>query len=217
MPPWELPNNGRVSKEELNNDYKIQKLAFLQESNKHFFVKDSEHGYDQPDDKMFTWIRGYQLGGRSLVWGKQCYRWSEMDFDSNKNDGNGVDWPIRYDDISSWYDYVEKFAGISGSMEGIETLPDGVFQPPMEMSCVEQEMKKRFDEIYDDRHFIIGRCAHLTEPTEEQISLGRGACQYRNECQKGCSFGAYFSSQSATLPAAERTGNLTTITDANRP
>ena len=212
--PWELSNNGRVPKEELNKDYEIQKMAFLQEYNKHFFVKDSEHGYEQPDDKMFTWIRGYHVGGRSITWGKQTYRWSEMDFNSNINDGHGVDWPIRYGDIAPWYDYVEEFAGISGSIENIPTLPDGVFQPPMEMTCVEAEMKKRFDEVFDDRHFIIGRCAHLTEPTEEQISLGRQKCQYRNECMRGCSFGAYFSSQSATLPAAERTGNLTTITDA---
>lgn len=212
--PWELSNNGRVPKEELNKDYEIQKMAFLQEYNKHFFVKDSEHPYTQPDDKMFTWIRGYHQGGRSLTWGKQTYRWSEMDFNSNKNDGHGIDWPIRYADIAPWYDYVEEFAGISGSIEGIETLPDGKFQPAMEMTCVEAEMKKRYDEAFPDRHFIIGRCAHLTEPTEEQKSLGREACQYRNECMRGCSFGAYFSSQSATLPAAERTGNLTLITDA---
>jgi choline dehydrogenase-like flavoprotein len=214
VPPWELSNNGRVPREELEKDYKIQKMAFLQEYNKHFFVKDSEHPYTQPDDKMFTWIRGYHLGGRSLTWGKQTYRWSEMDFNSNINDGHGIDWPIRYEDIAPWYDHVEEFAGISGSLEGIETLPDGKFQPPMQMTCVEAEMKRRFDEIYTDRHFIIGRCAHLTAPTEVQRSLGREACQYRNECMRGCSFGAYFSSQSATLPAAERTGNLTVITDA---
>ena len=214
VPPWDLPNNGCVPKEELDQDYEIQKMAFLQEYNKHFFVKDSEHPYTQPDDKMFTWIRGYHVGGRSLTWGKQTYRWSEMDFNSNIEDGNGIDWPIRYADIEPWYDYVETFAGISGSIEGIPNLPDGKFQPPMEMTCVEAEMKKRFDELYDDRHFIIGRCAHLTEPTEEQRSLGREKCQYRNECMRGCSFGAYFSSQSATLPAAERTGNLTTVTDA---
>ncbi|MDG1708308.1 MAG: GMC family oxidoreductase [Emcibacteraceae bacterium] len=212
--PWELSNNGRVPKEELENDYQIQKMAFLQEYNKHFFVKDSEHGYTQPDEKMFTWIRGYHVGGRSLTWGKQTYRWSEMDFNSNLEDGHGVDWPIRYDDIAPWYGYVEEFAGISGTKEGIPNLPDGVFQPPMEMTCVEAEMKTRFDEKFPDRHFIMGRAAHLTKPTEVQKSLGREACQYRNECMRGCSFGAYFSSQSATLPAAERTGNLTTVTDA---
>ncbi|MBT6031293.1 MAG: GMC family oxidoreductase, partial [Kordiimonadaceae bacterium] len=181
---------------------------------KHFFVKDSEHPYDQPKDKPFTWVRGYQLGGRSLTWGKHTYRWSEMDFQSNKNDGYGTDWPIRYDDISPWYDHVEKFIGVSGSLEGIDVLPDGIFQPPMEMSCVEKVIKKRFDAAYADRHFIMGRVAHLTEPTEEQLELGRGKCQFRNQCKRGCSFGAYFSSQSATLPAAERTGNLTIVTDA---
>ncbi len=212
--PWELPNNGRIPKQELDDDYEIQQLAFLQEHNKHFFVKDSEHGYEQPDDKFFTWIRGYHLGGRSLTWGKQTYRWSEMDFNSNKEDGNGIDWPIRYADIEPWYDYVEKFAGISGSVEGISNLPDGVFQPPMEMTCVEKVIKERIEAEFENRHLIIGRCAHLTEPTEEQLGLGRGKCQFRNECMRGCSFGAYFSSQSATLPAAERTGNLTIVADA---
>lgn len=214
LAPWEKPYMGRVPKEEIDEHYEIQKLAFLGYDNKHFFVRDSEHGYEYPDGKMFAWIRGYHVGGRSLTWGKQTYRWSEMDFNSNKEDGHGIDWPIRYGDISPWYDYVEKFAGISGSIENIPNLPDGVFQPPMEMSCVEAEMKKRFYNEFPDRHFIMGRCAHLTEPTEEQLSLGRSKCQFRNECKRGCSFGAYFSSQSATLPAAERTGNLTTITDA---
>ncbi|MBT6033608.1 MAG: GMC family oxidoreductase [Kordiimonadaceae bacterium] len=212
--PWELPNRGRMSKDEQDKDYEIQKLAFLGESNKHFFVKDTEHPYDQPEDKFSTWIRGYHLGGRSIMWGKQTYRWSEMDFNSNKEDGYGVDWPIRYDDISPWYDHVEKFAGISGSKEGISNLPDGVFQPPMDMTCVEKAMKPKIEEAFPDRHFIMARVAHLTEPTEEQSELGREKCQFRNECQRGCSFGAYFSSQSATLPAAERTGNLTIVTDA---
>ena len=214
LPPWELPNRGRISKEEQDKDYEIQKLTPIHEDHKHFFVKDSEHPYDHPDDKLFTWVRGYQLGGRSLTWGKHTYRWSEMDFQSNKNDGYGTDWPIRYEDVAPWYDHVEKFIGVSGSVEGIDILPDGIFQPPMEMTCVEKVIKKRFDAAYEDRHFIMGRVAHLTEPTEEQLELGRSKCQFRNECKRGCSFGAYFSSQSATLPAAKRTGNLTIITDA---
>ncbi len=215
MAPWDLPNNGRTSKEELNRDYEIQKLAFIAEDNKHFFVKDSDHPYENdPDTDPFHWIRGYHVGGRSLIWGKQSYRWSDMDFNSNENDGNGIPWPIGYDDIAPWYDYVEGFAGISGNQDGVRNLPDGNFQPPMEFTCIEEKMKENFDRAYPDRHFIIGRAAHLTEPTEEQLDLGRGKCQFRNQCMRGCSFGAYFSSQSATLPAANRTGNLTTVTDA---
>lgn len=212
---WQLPMNSRISKDILEEDYQVQKMAFLQEYNKHFFVKDSDHPYENAQDKeLFTWIRGYQLGGRSLIWGKQCYRWSDMDFNSNKSDGFGIDWPIRYDDIEKWYDHVETFAGISGANDGVRNLPDGKFQPAMEFTCIEQKIKENFEEAYDDRHFIIGRAAHLTEPTQEQKDLGREKCQFRDECMRGCSFGAYFSSQSATLPAAERTGNLTIVTDA---
>jgi choline dehydrogenase-like flavoprotein len=213
-PSWELPNRGRVSKEELDKDYEIQKLTSPSEANKHFFVKDTEHGYDQPDDKFFSWIRGHHLGGRSITWGKQSYRWSAMDFESNKNDGYGVDWPIRYDDLAPWYDYVETFAGICGNKDGLDVLPDGVFQPAFEFTVVEKVIKERIEAAFEDRHFIMSRAAHLTEPTQEQLDLGRSKCQFRRECSRGCSFGAYFSSQSATLPAANRTGNLTTVTDA---
>ncbi|WND02945.1 GMC family oxidoreductase [Temperatibacter marinus] len=212
--PWEMPMRGRLSKETLDKDYEIQKQTWLSEENKHFWVKDSEHPYVQDNDKRFNWHRGYHLGGRSLIWGKQCYRLSDLDFEANKNDGHGSDWPIRYKDLSPWYDHVERFAGISGSMEGLSHLPDGVFQPPMDLNCAEKFVKANLEEAYPDRKLIIGRAAHLTEPTEEQMELGRGQCQSRNQCGRGCSFGAYFSSQSATLPAAQRTNNLTIVTDA---
>lgn len=212
---WDLPYRGQIPEQLENSDYFVQRGCYaFNDFTKHFFVNDREHGYETPDDKPFSWIRGYQLGGRSILWHRQSYRLSDLDFGANAKDGHGVDWPIRYKDIAPWYDHVETFAGISGSMEGIPHLPDGKFQPPMPLNCVEEAVKKRIEDTWSDRKLIIGRCAHLTAPTEEQISLGRGRCQNRNECQRGCSFGAYFSSLSATLPAAERTGNLTTVTDA---
>lgn len=172
-------------------------------ASRHFFVEDEEHPYVQ--EKPFGWIRGYQLGGRSLVWGRQCYRFSDLDFEANQKDGFGVDWPIRYRDIAPWYDYVERFAGISGSIEQIPHLPDGVFQPPMEMNCLEQEVKKRMEKLYGkDRRLIMGRVANLSERIGN-----RGPCQYRNKCHLGCPFGGYFSSNSATIPAAIATGKLT--------
>ena len=193
----------------------MQKTCYaFNDFTKHFFVNDREHAYETPEGKPFSWIRGYHLGGRSLQWHRQSYRWSDLDFEANAKDGHGVDWPIRYRDIASWYDHVETFAGISGSLDGLPQLPDGKFQPPFEMNCVEKEVKRRVEAAFPERNIIIGRAAHLTAPTEEQLKLGRGRCMNRNECQRGCSFGAYFSSLSATLPAAERTGNLTTVTDA---
>lgn len=212
--PWELPNHGRTSREELDKDYFLHRQTGIDEWNKHFFAKDSEKPYSQEDGKPFTWIRGHQLGGKSLTWGRVALRLSDLDFEANKKDGHGNDWPIRYDDLSQWYDYVERFAGISGSKENIPHLPDGIFQPPMELNCIEQFVKEKVEAQFPDRKIIPSRTANLTEPTEEQMELGRGACQYRAECIRGCSFGAYFSSQSATLPAAERTGNLNIVTDA---
>ncbi|MDH3440916.1 MAG: GMC family oxidoreductase [Gammaproteobacteria bacterium] len=212
---WELPYRGQIPEAEVESDYWVQKLCYaFNDFTRHFFVNDRKHAYQTPAEKPFSWIRGYHLGGRSLQWHRQCYRWSDIDFEANLKDGHGVDWPIRYRDISPWYDYVETFAGISGSVEGLPQLPDGQFQPAFEMNCVEKEVKARMEAAFPDRNLIIGRAAHLTEPTEEQKALGRGQCMNRNECQRGCSFGAYFSSLSATLPAAERTRNLTTITDA---
>lgn len=212
---WQLPYRGQMPEAVVESDYAIQKQCYaFNDFTKQFFVNDRENEYQTPEGKPFSWIRGYHLGGRSLQWHRQCYRWSDLDFAANQKDGHGVDWPIRYKDISPWYDYVETFAGISGSNEGLPQLPDGKFQPPFEMNCVEKEIKERVEGAFPERNIIIGRAAHLTEPTDEQKTLGRGRCMNRNECQRGCSFGAYFSSLSATLPAAERTGNLTTITDA---
>ena len=213
--PWELPYRGAIPEDTLNSEYFIQKQCYaLNDATKQFFVNDRQHPYISDKKKPFSWIRGYQLGGRSLLWYRQSYRWSEMDFNANKLDGFGVDWPIRYKDIAPWYDHVETFAGISGSKEGLEQLPDGQFLPPMEMNCVELEVKKQIERQFPGRKMIIGRCAHLTQPTKEHLELGRGQCQSRDECERGCSFGAYFSTLSATLPAAKRTNNLTILADS---
>ena len=163
----------------------------------------------------YHWIRGYHLGGRSITWGRQTYRMSDFDFNANQQDGHGIDWPIRYADLSPWYDRVERFAGISGANEGLEQLPDGQFLPPMDLNCVEVAFKKKHRAAnFPTRRITVGRCAHLTEPTAEHIALGRGPCQLRSICERGCGYGAYFSSLSATLPAAQKTGNLTVVTDA---
>lgn len=213
--PWEMPLAGQVPEPEVARDYSVQKDCYaFSDYTKHFFVNDRENPYETTEGSPFTWIRGYHLGGRSITWHRQSYRWSDLDFEANKRDGHGVDWPIRYKDIAPWYDHVETFAGISGSHENLPQLPDGKFQPPFEMSCVEKAIKKKLETALPDRRLIIGRAAHLTEPTAEQIGLGRSRCMNRSECQRGCRFGAYFSSLSATLPAANRTGNLTTVTDA---
>lgn len=213
--PWEMPYRGRMNEELVSSDYYVQQDCYaFNDFTKQFFVNDRRHAYETPEDKPFTWIRGYQLGGRSLLWHRQTYRWSDLDFRANKLDGHGVDWPIRYKDLAPWYDHVETFAGISGSLEGLPQLPDGKFLPPMEMNCVEKEIKQKIEKQFPTRKMIIGRCAHLTEPTAEHLALGRGRCMSREECQRGCSFGAFFSSLSATLPAARLTGNLTIATDA---
>jgi choline dehydrogenase-like flavoprotein len=178
----------------------------------HFFVKDKEHPYLQK--KPFDWIRGYQVGGKSLLWARQTQRWSKFDFEGPARDNFAVDWPIRYDDLAPWYSYVENFAGISGNPDGLDTLPDGEFLPPWEMNAVEKVIQKRIMGHYKDRNVIIGRCAHLTKPKEIHLQQGRGQCQARNLCQRGCPFGGYFSSNSSTLPAAAKTGNLTLQPDA---
>ncbi|MBT5073888.1 MAG: GMC family oxidoreductase [Kordiimonadaceae bacterium] len=213
--PWEMKFRDKVDRKTADSEHEVQKLcyAFL-DSTKHFFVNDKDHPYSHEEGKPFSWIRGYHLGGRSLTWHRQSYRLGDLDFEANKKDGHGVDWPIRYKDMKKWYDHVELFAGITGNNDGLSQLPDGKFQPPMEFNCVEKDIKVRMEELYEDRRLIIGRAAHLTEPTEEQLALGRGTCQNRNQCQRGCSFGAYFSSQSATLPAARNAGNLTVVTDS---
>jgi choline dehydrogenase-like flavoprotein len=213
--PWQVPNRGQVAQGEIAEHYAIQSTCHaFNSATKQWWVRDSEHPYATPDDRPFHWIRGYHLGGRSITWGRQTYRMSDIDFNANKLDGNGIDWPIRYADIQPWYDRVERFAGISGANEGLEQLPDGQFLPPLELNCLELASKQRIEEYYPTRRVTPGRCAHLTEPSAEHIALGRGPCQSRSVCERGCSYGAYFSSLSATLPAARKTGNLTVVTDA---
>ncbi|RYF55376.1 MAG: GMC family oxidoreductase, partial [Cytophagaceae bacterium] len=162
----------------------------------------------------FAWYRPDILGGKSIMWGRQSYRFSEMDFESNARDGFGTDWPIRYKDLAPWYTYVEGFAGISGSKDGLSVLPDGNYQPAMQMNCVEKEVKTRVEKAFGKRHITMGRTAHLTDPKAVHTNLGRAACQYRNQCMRGCPFGAYFSTQSSTLPAAMATGRLTLRPDS---
>jgi choline dehydrogenase-like flavoprotein len=201
--PWEFENRGKLTQEQLEKTKEKQKrLGYLREDIVNMFVNDVENPYSEV--KRFDWLRGYHTGGRSLMWGRQSYRLSPMDFEANARDGFGVDWPIRYEDLAPWYDYVETFAGISGNKDGLAQLPDGKFLPPMEMNCLEKHVAKRIRETFDDRIMTIGRVANLTQPHN-----GRGQCMYRNACARGCPYGAYFSSLSATLPAAEKTGNLT--------
>ncbi|KGK32182.1 GMC oxidoreductase [Cellulophaga sp. E6(2014)] len=204
---WDYDLKGELSKED-KKKYHIQKRIGWAptEDSKHFFVNDLEHPYEET--KRFDWIRGYHVGGRSLTWGRQSYRWSDLDFEANKKDGHGVDWPVRYKDISPWYDKVEEYIGVSGQKLGLKQLPDGKFQPPMDLNCVEKDLQKSMTEKFEDgRLLTIGRVAHITD--KEKPIEGRQPCQYRNRCWRGCPFGGYFSSNSSTLPAAERTGNMT--------
>jgi choline dehydrogenase-like flavoprotein len=213
--PWQLPNRGQVAQDEAARDYAIQSTCHaFNSATKQWWVRDSEHPYATPPERPYHWIRGYHLGGRSITWGRQTYRMSDVDFNANKLDGHGVDWPIRYADVQPWYDRVERFAGISGANEGLEHLPDGQFLPPLALNCLENAFKERIEQYYPTRRVTPGRCAHLTEPSAEHIALGRGPCQARNACERGCGYGAYFSSLSATLPAARKTNNLTIVTDA---
>ena len=203
LDPWELKHHGNRTQQDKKDSPIQSKCYAYNEVSKHFFVNDVENPYSQV--KPFDWIRGYHVGGRSLTWGRQCYRWSDVDFEANAKDGHGVDWPIRYKDIAPWYDYVEPFVGISGSLEGLPQLPDGKFLPPMEMNCLEKHVAERMKkEFSDGRRMIIGRTANHTQRVGD-----RGPCMYRNKCHEGCPFGGYFSSNSATIPAAMKTGNLT--------
>ncbi|MCK0127634.1 GMC family oxidoreductase [Erythrobacter sp. F6033] len=212
--PWDMKHRDRVDPQLAEAEYPVQSTCYaFRESTRGFFINDKENPYSVEEGKTFAWLRGDQVGGKSLMWARQSYRWSDLDFGANKADGHGTDWPIRYADVAPWYDYVEKFIGISGSAEGLPQLPDSIFQPPMELTCVEQDAKTKIEAAFPERNLIPGRAAHLTKPTEEQTSLGRGSCQFRNQCERGCSFGAYFSSVSATLPAANRTGNMTLMSD----
>ncbi len=202
--PWQLPYRGQGDRRLYQKEYPVQSQCYaFGEDTRHFFVNDSEHPYHHDEDKPYSWIRGYHLGGKSLMWARHCYRWSDLDFEANARDGFGVDWPIRYQDLAPWYDYVESFAGISGKAEGIPQLPDGKFLPPMEMNCVERAVGDRILNAFPDRKMTIGRVAVLT-----RSHRGRAQCHYCGPCHRGCSTGSYFSSLSATLPVALATGKL---------
>jgi choline dehydrogenase-like flavoprotein len=210
--PWEMKHHGRLPLDFKEKNPILSKCYALDEASEHLFVKDSDQPYAQ--DKPFDWIRGYQVGGKSLLWARQTQRWSEFDFEGPARDGFAVDWPIRYKDIAPWYSYVEKFAGISGNLDGIPQLPDGEFQPAMELNAAEKHLQSAVNQHYKDRQVIVARCAHLTAPQKVHLDLGRGKCQHRDLCYRGCPFGGYFSSNSATLPAAARTKKMTLRPDS---
>ncbi|MBX9886087.1 MAG: GMC family oxidoreductase [Novosphingobium sp.] len=213
--PWELPNNNSIPEEELARDYSVQRQCYaVNAATKQFWVKDSEHPYTTPEGRPFAWIRGYHLGGRSIMWGRQSYRLSPQDFEANATDGHGVDWPIRYNDLAPWYSHVETFIGVAGSKEGLPQLPDGEFLPPFEMNDGEKLFKAAIEAKFSGRKVIIGRNANLSVAQPHHEELGRTSCQNRSICERGCSFGANHTSLSSSLPAAERTGNLTIVTDA---
>jgi choline dehydrogenase-like flavoprotein len=212
MSPWEFPHRGRLTNEEIAENPVVSKCYAFREDAKQFFVKDKEHPYIQ--DKPFDWIRGYQVGGKSLLWARQTQRWSKYDFEGPARDGFAVPWPISYDDLAPWYSHVEYFAGISGNKDGLDSLPDGDFLPAFELNCVEKHFQKELKRMYQDRHVIVARCAHLSEPREIHLQQGRGRCLSRNLCQRGCPYGGYFSSNSSTLPWAAKTGNLTLRPDS---
>ena len=208
--PWEMEFRGRGDRKLFEEEYPLQDRSdVISEYNYHFFVNDKKHPYLTDEEDPFLWVRGYHVGGRSLTWGRQSYRLSPIDFEANAKDGIAIDWPIRYEDIAPWYDYVEEFIGVSGRAEGLPQLPDGKFLPPMPFTCVEEEAKKQIERAFPERTMTIGRSAVLT-----QAHNGRGACHYCGPCSRGCSVGAYFSSQSSTLPAARATGNLTLRPDS---
>jgi choline dehydrogenase-like flavoprotein len=200
---WEFPHRGAPT-QQMKNDYPVLKRDYpLDETVLDLWVNEKECPYTET--KPFSWFRGYHVGGRSLMWGRQSYRWNKWDFEANAKDGYGTDWPIRYEDLAPWYSYVEKFAGIQGSKEGLEVLPDGEFMPAMEMNCVEKHVAAKIKDAFKGtRHMFIGRSANITQPHHDRTN-----CQYRDRCWRGCPFGGYFSTQSATLPAAMKTGNLT--------
>lgn len=205
--PWEYEHRGAISLDEKEANPIVSRCYAYKEGATHFFVKDDVQPYIQT--KPFDWIKGYQVGGKSLMWARQTQRWSQYDFDGPEQDDFAVSWPITYRDLEPWYSHVEKFVGISGNKDGLDTLPDGEFLPPLELTVVEEHIQKTVAENYNDRHVIYGRCAHLTEVKEIHKQQGRGKCQHRTICERGCPFGGYFSANSSTIPWAERTGNMT--------
>lgn len=207
---WQMPYRGRIPPAELKRDYIIGQHSFITDFNKAFYNNDRLNPYDYEGGKPFRWVRGSSVGGKSLIWGRWVFRWSDLDFDANRRDEHGLDWPIRYKDLAPWYSHVERFIGVSGSKEGLPHLPDGEFQPPHAFNIAEEFLKNRFEIAFPERRLIPARSTNMTQDKLEQ---GRTRCQYRGKCNRGCSFGAYFSSQSSTLPAAQSTGNLTLLPD----
>ena len=207
MLPWEFKHRGQLTAKEIKENPIASSCYAFREDAKHFFVKDKEHPYIQK--KPFDWIRGYQVGGKSIMWARQVQRWSPFDFEGPARDGFAVDWPIRYDDLADWYTYVEKFVGVSGNKDGLDTLPDGDFLKPWESNVVEEYFSQQVKKYYKDRHVIYGRCAHLTESRPIFVKQGRGLCVSRQICQRGCPLGGYFNVNSTLIPWALKTGNLT--------
>lgn len=212
MLPWEFKHRGQVPYAIAKDNPVVTRCYAYKEDAMHFFTKDTEHPYVQ--EKPFDWIRGYQVGGKSIMWARQTQRWSDFDFEGPARDGFAVDWPIRYKDLAPWYSYVERFAGISGNKDGLDTLPDGEFLPAWDLTCVEDHFKDAVKKNYAGRHVVYARCAHVTKPEPVHIKQGRGQCQTRNLCQRGCPFGGYFNANSTTIPWAQKTGYLTLRTNA---
>src|SRR3954452_22545765 len=210
--PWQFPHHLEIPLKMEEDNPIVKRCYAFNEATQHFFVKDNEHPYIQ--EKPYDWIRGYQVGGKSIIWARQTQRWSKYDFEGPARDGFAVDWPIRYEDLAPWYSHVELFAGISGNKDGVDTLPDGEFLPAWEMTCVEKDMQQKIMAAYKDRYVVQGRCAHLTKPAPVHLEQGRGQCQARSMCYRGCPFGGYFNSNSTTLPWAQKTGNLTMKPDS---
>ena len=212
MQPWEFPHGGWMPKTFRDENPLISRAAGFGEDTAHFFIEDKDQPYIQK--KPFDWIRGFQVGGKSLTWGRACQRWSQSEFESPYKYNYGIEWPVNYNDMAPWYSYVEDFIGVCGQKDGIDAMPDGEFLPPFEMNCVEKHMSESLLEAFGDRHLVHGRWAHLTEPKDHHIALGRGKCLSRNLCMRGCPYGAYFASNTSTLPAAKNTGNLTILSNA---
>lgn len=207
LAPWQLPHRGDITTAARSANPLISKAAGYGEDTAHFFIKDADHPYVQ--DKPFDWIRGYQVGGKSLTWGRATQRWSKHEFVAPEKLGYGMNWPIGYDDVAPWYSHVERFIGVCGARDGVEAMPDGEFLPPFDFNCGELHLRDTWRRKFSNRVLVQGRWAHVSKPQPIHLQQGRGACQARNMCMRGCPFGGYFSSNSSTLPWAQRTGNLT--------
>jgi choline dehydrogenase-like flavoprotein len=210
--PWELPHRGAETRQQIKDNPLISKASGYGEDTAHFFIKDRDHPYVQ--EAPFDWIRGYQVGGKSLIWGRACQRWSTHEFTAPERAGYGIAWPIGYDDVAPWYSHVEKFVGVCGNRDGLEAMPDGEYLPPFDFNCVEKHLSEKVRAHYGNRYIVQGRWAHLSKPNEIHLQQGRGTCQARNLCMRGCPYGGYFSSNSSTLPWAAKTGNLTLRPDS---